>query len=299
MSAVPIWPHFVTHVLRVLGTRDSLRRRELVNEVMESAKLTADARAETLPSGQNRAAHRIGWVLAHLYKADWIERRHRGVYRITSVGCDWLREIPGADLDYSDAHTLFREYWPSLDVPESRSGDAVVDAAEAIETSPTEQIEAGIGRLENDVADELLLRLRRSPPMFFEDAVVRLLLAMGYGGAEQRGQRIGGTGDGGVDGVIDQDALGMDRIYVQAKRYGEGNPVDREAIQAFIGALHGLGAGRGMFLTTSTFTKDARGLCEPGPDAGGSDRRNTAGDADDRLPGGCAGYAVVPRRRAG
>lgn len=81
---------------------------------------------------------------------------------------------------------------------------------------------------------------------------------MGYGGAEQRGRRIGGTGDGGVDGVIDQDALGLERIYVQAKRYKEGNSVGRETIQAFIGALHGFGASRGVFITTSTFTQHAR-----------------------------------------
>src|SRR5699024_10591708 len=99
---------------------------------------------------------------------------------------------------------------------------------------PIEQIEFGINRITKDVGEHLLARLRDSHPDFFEEAVVKLLLAMGYGGAEQRGRRIGGTGDGGVDGVIDQDALGLERIYVQAKRYKEGNSVGRETIQAFI-----------------------------------------------------------------
>ncbi|QWT24212.1 restriction endonuclease [Subtercola sp. PAMC28395] len=100
-------------------------------------------------------------------------------------------------------------------------------------------------------------RLRESHPAFFEEAVVALLLKMGYGGAEQRGKRIGGTGDEGIDGVIDQDALGLDRIYLQAKRYKQGNNISRETIQAFVGALHGFGASRGVFITTSAFTSAA------------------------------------------
>jgi restriction system protein len=123
---------------------------------------------------------------------------------------------------------------------------------------PIEQIESGINRIHADVGDALLLRLRESHPDFFEQAVVDLLLKMGYGGAEQRGKRIGGSNDGGVDGVINQDALGLDRIYVQAKRYADGNTVGREAIQAFVGALHGVGASRGVFITTSAFTSGAR-----------------------------------------
>ncbi len=119
---------------------------------------------------------------------------------------------------------------------------------------PVEQIADGISRIEDEVGIELLSRLRESHPDFFEQAVVDLLLAMGYGGAEQRGTRIGGSGDGGIDGVIDQDALGLDRIYVQAKRYKEGSNIGRETIQAFVGALQGFGATRGIFLTTSAFT---------------------------------------------
>lgn len=120
-----------------------------------------------------------------------------------------------------------------------------------------EQIEGAVAELNAAVAAELLDRLRAADPTFFEDAVVKVLLAMGYGGAEQRGQRIGGSGDGGVDGVIDQDALGLEQIYVQAKRYAEGSNVGRETIQAFIGALAGVGASRGVFITSSNFTANA------------------------------------------
>ncbi|MCQ2000557.1 restriction endonuclease [Arthrobacter zhaoxinii] len=126
---------------------------------------------------------------------------------------------------------------------------------------PIEQIESGINRIHSDADDGLLRRLRESRPDFFAQAVVGLLLKMGYGRAEQRRKRIGGSNDGGVDGVLDQDALGLDRIYVQAKRYADGNTVGREAIQAFAGALDGVGVSRGVFVTTSAFTSGARLMC--------------------------------------
>lgn len=115
------------------------------------------------------------------------------------------------------------------------------------------------------MAAELLVKLREADPDFFEEAVVQLLLAMGYGGSEQRGKRIGGSGDGGVDGVIDQDALGLDQVYVQAKRYKETSTVGRPEIQGFVGALHGFGATRGVFITTSTFTQGALGYAQSVP----------------------------------
>lgn len=262
-SIVPSWPYFVTHVLGVLEKRDAVPRRELLALVTESAQLSVAAREETIPSGTGKAHHRIAWALTNLYKASWIERPHRGVYRITPAGTKWLESNRDTVLTYRDANELFAEFWPATsDLQPSVNGAAEPDNTVL---SPTEQIEAGINRVERDVAAHLLIKLRDSDPGFFEDAVVKVLLAMGYGGAEQRGQRIGGTGDGGIDGVIDQDALGLDRIYVQAKRYGEGNNVGREAIQAFIGALHGLGASRGVFITSSTFTPHARDYADQVP----------------------------------
>jgi restriction system protein len=256
-SSVPIWPYFVRHVLTALADGSTLGRRDLVDRTIASAGLSEDARAETLSSGQGRAAHRIGWSLSHMFKAGWIDRPQRGTYRITGTGAEWRSQNPVTDLDYGEARQLFHRFWPQASTEELASAIAKT-GADVPEVSPIEQVEAGISLLQAEVADELLRRLRDSDPAFFEDAVVKVLLAMGYGGAEQRGKRIGGTADGGVDGVIDQDALGLERIYVQAKRYNAGNTVGRETIQAFIGALHGLGANRGVFITTSTFTQHAR-----------------------------------------
>lgn len=114
-----------------------------------------------------------------------------------------------------------------------------------------------MARIEARVGEDLLDRLRNSHPEFFEQAVVDLLLKMGYGGAAQRGKRIGGSNDEGIDGLIDQDALGFDQVYIQARRYKAGNNVGRESIQALVGALHGFGASRGVFLATSAFTSGA------------------------------------------
>jgi restriction system protein len=255
-SEVPIWPFFVTHVLRVLSTGDTLHRRDIVSRAIDSAGLSETARGETLNTGGLRSEQRLGWAISNLLKAGWIERPVRANYRITVGGREWLSSNPEGIRDFSTARMLFAPFWPQSDA--RKPLPSVVDEILVEDIDPIEQIESGINRIHSDVGDALLTRLRESHPDFFEQAVVDLLLKMGYGGAEQRGKRIGCSNDGGVDGVIDQDALGLDRIYVQAKRYADGNTVGREAIQAFVGALHGVGASRGVFITTSAFTSGAR-----------------------------------------
>ncbi|CAG7844536.1 Mrr restriction system protein [Pseudoclavibacter triregionum] len=257
---VPIWPRFVPAVLAVLERSGELHRREIMQLAMDEARLSEHARTVMLDSGKPQATNRIGWTISHLYKAGWIERTGRARYRITEAGRAWLDANRGVELTFAEANRLFREYWPTHEAT-SRSDEAVAVALSA-ELEPKEQIEAGIARLRGDVESDLLERLRAADPSFFEEAVVKLLLAMGYGGAERRGRVTGGSGDGGVDGFIDQDALGLERIYVQAKRYGEGNTVKRDALQAFIGALQGKGASGGVFITTSTFSSGARDYAE-------------------------------------
>jgi restriction system protein len=255
-SEVPIWPVFVAHVLRVLSAGETLHRRDIVSRAVDSAGLSEAARAETLNTGGLRSEQRLGWAISNLLKAGWIERPVRANYRITEAGREWFSKHPDGISDFSTARLLFAPFWPQSDAQKPML--SAVDEALVEDIDPIEQIESGINRIHSDVGDALLTRLRESHPDFFEQAVVDLLLKMGYGGAEQRGKRIGGSNDGGVDGVIDQDALGLDRIYVQAKRYADGNTVGREAIQAFVGALHGVGASRGVFITTSAFTSGAR-----------------------------------------
>jgi restriction system protein len=256
-STVPIWPALIVPVLEALKGGDTLHRKDLFDRAATTAGLDDSARSETLNSGGSRFEQRIGWVLSNATRAGWIDRPARAQYSITPIGRRWLAENPDG-LDYSHARDVFAPYWPKTgrrDTKETLSPELEA-SLEVID--PIEQIEDGINRIHADVGEELLRRLRESHPDFFEQAVVDLLLKMGYGGAEQRGKRIGGSGDEGIDGIIDQDALGLDRIYVQAKRYKQGNNISRESIQAFVGALHGFGASRGVFITTSAFTPFAK-----------------------------------------
>lgn len=263
VTEVPIWPALIVPVLRALEDGRTLHRKDLFHEAANLAGLSESARLETLNSGGLRYEQRMGWVLSHVTRANWIERPTKGHYSVTDAGRRWLRDNPEG-INYSQAHEIFAQYWPKSEKPAtSQVLNSEPVAPEELE--PVEQIEDGINRIHDEVGVALIQRLRDGHPDFFEEAVVKLLLKMGYGGAEQRGRRIGGSGDGGVDGVIDQDALGLDRIYVQAKRYADGNNVGRETIQAFVGALHGVGASRGVFITTSTFTSGARQYAENVP----------------------------------
>ncbi|MEE1621642.1 restriction endonuclease [Zafaria sp. J156] len=249
-------------VLTVVSDGQAWKRRDLIAAASTQAGMTPEQHEVVLNSGQPKIQNRIGWAISDLTTAAAIERPARATFSITQLGRDLMDSHPGgltrADLEGIAA---YRDYRPVPRRPTVAPAPEVAEE-ESDELSPEEQIESGIGRIHADVGERLIERLRGSDPAFFEEAVVKLLVAMGYGGAEQRGRRIGGTGDGGVDGVIDQDALGLEQIYVQAKRYAEGNSVGREAIQAFIGALHGFGASRGVFITTSTFTQNARNYAD-------------------------------------
>jgi restriction system protein len=255
-SAVPIWPVFVRPVLETLQHVDTLKVREIVERVALATELSDAAMAEEVPSGEPRYRGRITWAVTHSNRAGLIERPARATYRLTDKGRQWLTERPDGLKSFSEARQYFDEYWKDSG---DASKDHLADTSDApgLITSPEEQIVDAVSLLNEDVRANLLTRLQANSPAFFEDAVVDLLLAMGYGGAEKRGQAVGRSHDGGIDGVIDQDPLGLDRVYVQAKRYSEGNTVGREAIQAFVGALHGHAASKGVFITTSGFTKGA------------------------------------------
>lgn len=261
-SLVPTWPEFIIPTLRVLNRDNDLRRRDLMHRVAEDFDLSQDALQERLPSGTSRYEQRMGWTLSNISKASWVERPSKGIYRITPMGLEAMQRYSDG-FNYSLARQVFHPYWPHNQKHEAAAshggngtnGGAISAAASL--TDPEEVVEDAIQRINREVQDDLLDRLQTGHPDHFEKAVVDLLLAMGYGGADQRGRRIGGPGDGGVDGVIDQDALGIDQIYIQAKRYATGNKIGRKEIQAFVGALQGQGATRGVFLTTSEFTDEA------------------------------------------
>jgi restriction system protein len=260
MPELPTWDGLMVPVLQVMADGEVRGIRVIRSETAQKVGLSEAQLAEVLPSGQVKADNRIGWAASYLTRVGALERPTRGQYAITDLGRRLLADHP-AGMTEGHIRPLVREgdeWWISKGgatkpIPvEVRAGN--------IETplDPVEQIEQGIARIQADVAADLLARLHAQAPAFFEQAVLDLLLAMGYGGAEGRATRTQLTRDGGIDGIIDQDALGLSRIYVQAKRYALGSTVQRPEIQAFVGALHGNAAGHGVFITTGRFSAGAQ-----------------------------------------
>lgn len=266
-TTMPTWEGFSRPILEVMSDGVERSRLEIDNATIDHVGLTEEQRAEVLNSGQSRAFNRIGWAMSALSRAGALNRPRRARYVITDSGRKLLEDRPES-LSKADLMALpeYKSYVATskLSADDGSADDSVQPWLNAgnSDLDPVEQIDSGISSINSAVAEQLLSHLRTQDPDFLEQAVLDVLVAMGYGGAEQRVRRIGGTGDGGVDGVIDQDPLGLDQVYVQAKRYGADHAVGREAIQAFVGALHGNQASRGIFITTSRFASTAREYAE-------------------------------------
>ena len=257
MTDMPGWEAFIIPTLRAMADGVTRNRHEIHPLVADEAGLTEEQRDLVVASGQLLYANRIGWGLSLLAKTGALERPIRGSYVITDAGRRLLADFPdgvtdkkvhelGEDPDYP-----LRPYVANV----SNASRGEVQNAPTSSLTPTELIQEGITRIHGEVADELLSRLIAKEPEFFESAVVDLLLKMGYGGTNGRGTVTSLRNDGGIDGVIDQDALGLNRVYIQAKRYGDKS-VGRPDIQAFVGALSGK-ADAGVFITTSRFSDGA------------------------------------------
>lgn len=264
MTAMPTWDGFNSAVLSVLSDGRVRNLRELTREVSDAAGLTVEQRNETLPSGDRRADNRIGWAASYLTRIDALNRPRRGHYVITDLGRDLLARFPSG-ITETELKKFAKEgdEWWIQRAPTSSGSSDEADMAK-VDLDPTEQVEQGIERIHEDVATELLRRLAEQDATFFEHAVVRLLLAMGYGGVGGRGIPTPRSNDGGIDGVIDQDVLGLRKVYVQAKRYRPGNAVQRPEVQGFVGALSGK-ADSGVFITTSRFSPGAEAWAEDVP----------------------------------
>jgi restriction system protein len=222
-------------------------------------EVSDEEQAALLPSGKGRTwTNRVGWAATYLYRAGLLERPRRSVYRITERGRDLLLRYPDRiDNDALGQFEEFRQFrfsgnsaGAAHEPPPAFAGGSDSDR------TPEERIEAAQSQLRAALAAELLDRIMEQDPAFFERLVMDVLGSMGYG----RGQQLGGSGDEGFDGVINEDRLGLDRIYVQAKRWTD--PVGRPAVQGFVGALAGRGATKGVFITTSAFTNNARAYAE-------------------------------------
>ena len=261
MNNIPTWEQFIRFVLQCLSKGDTLQVYELKDQVANIVGLTEEQRLKTLPSGQPVAENRIAWAISYLNRVDAIERPQRGQYRITPIGRDLLARYPG-EITEKDLRQLSKpddQWWVrknSTGTLKDTSSSTVGQLDTDTTLDPNEQVEEGMDRINSEVSAELLSLMQGGEPAFFEQIVVDLLLAMGYGGAHGRGTVTQLTNDGGIDGIIDQDALGLNKIYVQAKRYGPQTSVRRPEVQSFVGALSGKADG-GLFITTGVFSQGA------------------------------------------
>lgn len=258
MTQMPAWDDFLVYVLRYLSDGVIRRLTEIRQGVTDLAGLDEEQRRQLLPSGQPMAANRIGWALSYLRRVGAVERPTRARYRITPAGNALLARHPDGITERM-LRAMARpddKWWEgkrSKPVGTTTGSDGDGDN-ESLD--PVEQIEQGLARIHTAVAADLLERLQHKEPSFFETAVVKLLVAMGYGGADGRATVTQQSNDGGIDGVIDQDALGLNRVYIQAKRYTNDRAVQKPEVQAFVGALSGK-ATTGVFLTTGRFSAGA------------------------------------------
>ena len=260
---VPDFQTFMRPVLEFHSDGKPHPTAEVREAVADMLGITTEGRKILLPSGRTpRYANRIAWAVTHLAQAGLLRRPARGVTEISLRGQDVLKAHP----ERVDMRVLkgFAEYIEFRKRTRERHAEAVdgLDVnAESEALAPREAIEEVIEAAHSAVAAELLARVLAQPPDFLEHLVLRLLVAMGYGGLERMTEHIGGPGDQGLDGLVRLDPLGLDIVYVQAKRYTD-RTIGRPDIQAFVGALQGAQASRGVFITTSRFSADARDFAE-------------------------------------
>lgn len=252
--AIPDYQTCMLPLVRFLADGKERTMREAEESLANEFCLTPAERAELLPSGQQGIfRNRLGWARTYLKKALLVDSPRRGVFKITERGLEQLATDPARiDVKFLDRFPEFVAFRdaakpdPSISTPETAP----------LKTTPEEAIEFAYQGLREQLGEEILARILTCSPGFFEQLVVELLVKMGYGGSRRdAGERIGQTGDGGIDGIIKEDRLGLDTIFIQAKRW-QGT-VGRPEIQKFVGALQGQRARKGVFITTSSYSSDA------------------------------------------
>lgn len=255
--AIPDYQTLMLPVLRIAAEGET-RVPVAAERIADQLGLTEEQREERLSSGTQRLLHnRIHWAKFYMSKAGLIDSPKRGVFVANSAGKALLeRNLTRIDVETLKDYPAFVEFSGATSKTGSPEDRPAAEAATTAFTTPEEQIDAAHTVLNAALRADLLSRTLEQSPTFFERVIVDLLVSMGYGGShENAAMRLGKSGDGGIDGIIDEDRLGLDRIYVQAKRYASHVSVGRPEIQGFVGSLVGLGASKGVFVTTSSFSK--------------------------------------------
>ncbi|WP_163361742.1 restriction endonuclease [Enterobacter hormaechei] len=259
--AVPTYDKFIEPVLRFLaGKPEGVPARDAHEAAADALNLDDDQRAQVIASGQLVYKNRAGWAHDRLKRAGLSQSLSRGKWCLTPEGIKWVQAHTQPLTEEEVNHLAFDFMNVKLkqqpDAVDLDPRPAVPNQEELAKSSPDDRLDQALKELRDAVADELLENLLQVSPARFEVIVLDVLHRLGYGGHRDDLQRVGGTGDGGIDGIISLDKLGLEKVYVQAKRWQ--NTVGRPELQAFYGALAGQKAKRGVFITTSGFTSQAR-----------------------------------------
>lgn len=263
---IPDFQSLMLPALRFAAERnDEVSIRDLSQQIAQGFRLTAEELKQPLPSGRApQFYNRLQWAVFHLRKAGLLSTPRRAHIAITSQG----RELANRGLERIDLRVLneypeFRRFREQSSRTSDGERDPDPHPLAGNGATPLEALEDNYQRLRSALVDDLLDRITAASPTFFEQLVVELLLEMGYGGSRaDAGRALGRSGDEGIDGIIKEDRLGLDAIYIQAKRWRRDRAVGRPEIQQFAGALAGRSASKGIFLTTSRFTEEARSFVE-------------------------------------
>jgi len=263
--AVPKYNEFFSPVLHALEDGQIKRALEIRKYALNYLNVSEEDRKQMLPSNTQRLVdNRATWAITYLCKANLIERVAKGKYKITNTGIQVLHEkkdhVELKDLYQFDS---FRQFINTDTMSEEKKDLSKPSVLEDLqEGTPQDNLNASMEQINKELSANLLSEIMERSPAFFEKMVVQLLLKMGYGSALEDGFVTGCSGDEGIDGIIREDKLGFSSIYIQAKRWAEDKAIGRPEIQKFVGALAGQGAQKGLFITTGTFTKEARSYVE-------------------------------------
>lgn len=251
--AIPDYQSLMLPLLKFLSDEQEHKTREAVVKLSDDFELSKEERKELLPSGQQPIIdNRIGWARTYMLKAGLLSSPKRGYIKISSKGLEVLKQNP------EKINVKFLEQFPDFiefrTIKIETSKDMTKDEDEIEDVTPDELMENGYNSINASLAQELLEKLRTIDPYFFEQVIANLLSAMGYGKSTVTKK----SGDGGIDGEVNQDKFGLDKIFFQAKRYGENNSVTARDVRDFVGTLDLHGVNKGIFITTSRFPKDTK-----------------------------------------
>ncbi len=256
--AIPDFQTIMLPLLRLAADGEVHYIHDAVSILADEFDLAEEERTRLLPSGQQPIFYnRVGWARTYLKKAGLLEDPKRGYFQITPRGKAVLEDNPSRiDMKFL---RQFPEYIEFRETVRERSEEEVAEDEDLSGLTPEEALENAYQRIRSDLSEKLLSHVLSSTPGFFEKLVVELLVKMGYGGSLRDAARaVGQSGDEGIDGIIDEDRLGLDTIYIQAKKWKTSTSVGRPEIQKFVGALQGKRAKKGIFITTTSFSKEAR-----------------------------------------